>query len=161
MTETVSTPDLCDAHPDRARVLEPMMANFGGIDGFAGTAVTVKCFEDNSLVKQLAAETGEGRVIVVDGGGSMRRALLGDEVAARAAASGWAGLVIYGCVRDVDQLAVTDIGIQAIGAVPVKTDKRGLGDRDVPVSFGGVTIRPGDWIAADNNGVVVLDAAPG
>ena len=137
-----------------------MMANFGGVDAFGGTVVTVKCFEDNSMVKALAAEPGEGRVIVVDGGGSMRRALLGDEVAAQAAASGWAGLVIYGCVRDVDELAVTDIGIQAIGAVPVKTDKRGLGDRDVPVTFGGVTFHPGDRVAADNNGVIVLGASP-
>jgi regulator of ribonuclease activity A len=152
-----ATPDLCDAYPDAVRVLEPMMVNFGGIDAFGGPAVTVKCFEDNSVVKELAATKGEGRVMVVDGGGSMRRALLGDQVAAQAADNGWAGLVLYGCVRDVDALATTVLGIQAIGAVPVKTEKRGLGDRDVPVTFGGVTFHPGDWVYADNNGVIVAD----
>lgn len=157
MTDTISTPDLCDAHPDSVRVLEPMLANFGGIDAFGGQAVTVKCYEDNSVVKELAASPGEGRVIVVDGGGSMRRALLGDQVAAQAAKNGWAGLVIFGCVRDVDELAVTELGIQAIGSVPVKTEKRGIGDRDVPVTFGGVMVNPGDWVYADNNGVIVAD----
>lgn len=160
MTEPVSTSDLCDAHPERVRVLEPMFANFGGVDAFGGPAVTVKCFEDNSVVKELAASPGEGRVMVVDGGGSMRRALMGDQVAAQAAANGWAGALLFGCVRDVDELAVTALGIQALGSVPVKTDKRGIGDRDVPVTFGGVTLRAGDWVAADNDGVVVLDAPP-
>ena len=157
MSDTISTPDLCDAYPEHVRVLEPMLANFGGIDAFAGLAVTVKCYEDNSIVKELAASAGEGRVMVVDGGGSMRRALLGDQVAAQAARNGWAGLVIFGCVRDVDALAETELGIQAIGPVPVKTEKRGIGDRDVPVTFGGVTVNPGDWVYADNNGVIVAD----
>ncbi|MDZ7787663.1 MAG: ribonuclease E activity regulator RraA [Halofilum sp. (in: g-proteobacteria)] len=157
MANTISTPDLCDEYPERVRVLEPMLANFGGVDAFGGPAVTVKCFEDNSVVKELAASPGEGRVMVVDGGGSMRRALMGDQVAAQAAENGWAGAVIYGCVRDVDELAVTGMGIQAIGAVPVKTEKRGIGDRDVPVTFGGVTVSPGDWVYADNNGVIVAD----
>jgi regulator of ribonuclease activity A len=161
MTDPVSTPDLCDAHPDRVRVLEPMLVNLGGIDAFAGPAVTVKCFEDNSVVKQLAAEAGEGRVMVVDGGGSMRRALMGDQVAAEAATNGWAGAVIFGCVRDIDELATTELGIQALGAVPVKTDKRGMGDRNEPVTFGGVTFRPGDWVYADNNGVIAADAELG
>ncbi len=157
MSDTISTPDLCDAYPEHVRVLEPMLANFGGIDAFAGLAVTVKCYEDNSVVKELAASAGEGRVMVVDGGGSMRRALLGDQVAAQAARNGWAGLVIFGCVRDVDALAEIELGIQAIGPVPVKTEKRGIGDRDVPVTFGGVTVNPGDWLYADNNGVIVAD----
>ena len=157
MSDTISTPDLCDAYPEHVRVLEPMLANFGGIDAFAGLAVTVKCYEDNSIVKELAASAGEGRVMVVDGGGSMRRALLGDQVAAQAARNGWAGLVIFGCVRDVDALAEIELGIQAIGPVPVKTEKRGIGDRDVPVTFGGVTVNPGDWLYAYNNGVIVAD----
>lgn len=157
MTDTISTPDLCDAYPKSVRVLEPMLVNFGGVDAFCGQAVTVKCFEDNSVVKELAASPGSGRVMVVDGGGSMRRALMGDQVAAQAAENGWAGAVIFGCVRDVDELAVTELGIQALGAVPVKTEKRGIGDRDVAVTFGGVTFMPGDWVYADNNGVIVAD----
>lgn len=157
LAERVSTADLCDAHPERVRVLEPMMVGFGGVDAFGGPVTTVKCFEDNSVVKELAASAGEGRVMVVDGGASMRRALLGDRVAAEAAGNGWAGLVIFGCVRDVDALAATRLGIQALGAVPVKTDKRGVGDRDVPVTFGGVTFRPGDWVYADNDGVIAAD----
>jgi regulator of ribonuclease activity A len=149
-----STPDLCDAHPDAIEVLEPMMANLGGIDAFGGPVVTVQCFEDNSRIRELVATPGAGRVIVVDGGGSMRRALLGDQVAAQAAANGWAGLVIFGCVRDVDALATTGLGIQALAAVPVKTEKRGLGECDRPVRFGGVVFQPGDWVYADNNGVI-------
>lgn len=157
MNAAISTPDICDAHPAHVRVLESMLANFGGVDAFGGPVVTVKCYEDNSVIKELAASPGEGRVMVVDGGGSMRRALMGDQVAAQAAANGWAGAVIFGCVRDVDDLAETALGIQAIGSVPVKTEKRGIGDRDVPVTFGGVTVDPGDWVYADNNGVIVAD----
>lgn len=124
-----------------------------------GEVVTIKCFEDNSLVKSLAAEAGDGRVVVVDGGASPRRALLGDQIATAFAGNGWAGIVIYGYVRDVEVLATTDLGIQAIGAIPVKTDKRGLGDRAVPVTFAGVTINPGDYLYADDNGIVVSSTA--
>ena len=121
----------------------------------AGAAVTIKCHEDNSLVKQCVAEPGDGRVIVVDGGGSLRRALLGDMLAEQAAANGWAGLVINGAVRDVDEIAVTAVGVQALGQCPFKTEKLGVGQRDIPVAFGGVLIAPGDYIYADNNGVIV------
>ena len=159
MSDRISTPDLCDAHPDRVRVLEPMLANFGGIDAFGGPVATVKCHEDNSVVKEWVASPGEGRVLVIDGGGSMRRALMGDEVAAQAAANGWAGSIIFGCVRDVEELALIELGIQALGAVPVKTRKRGIGERDLPVTFGGVTFYPGDWVYADNNGVIAADGA--
>ncbi|MDJ0653286.1 MAG: ribonuclease E activity regulator RraA [Xanthomonadales bacterium] len=153
---TISTPDLCDEHPD-VRVLEPVFRNYGGRAAFGGPVVTIKCYEDNSLVKSQAAEPGNGRVMVVDGGGSRRRALLGDMIAAKAAENGWAGLVIWGSVRDVDVLAGIDLGVQAIGAIPVKTEKRGLGDLEVPLEFCGVTVSPGDWIYADNNGVIVAD----
>lgn len=153
---TLSTPDLCDEYPDRVRVLEPLLRNFGGREAFDGPAVTVKVHEDNSLVKDLAASPGEGRVIVVDGGGSLRRALLGDQVAQQAADNGWAGLVIYGAVRDVEVLRTIALGVQAIAPVPVKTQKRGIGDRDIPVTFGGVTFHPGEHVYADANGVVVL-----
>ncbi|MEQ8264305.1 ribonuclease E activity regulator RraA [Pseudohaliea sp.] len=154
MSETpISTPDLTDAHAG-ARALELQWRNFGGIAAFGGQAVTIKCFEDNSLVKSLVQEPGEGRVIVVDGGGSLRRALLGDMLAADAAKNGWAGLVICGAVRDVDELAATPLGVKALGCCPRKTDKRGEGQMDVPVSIGGVTISPGDYVYADNNGVI-------
>ena len=154
-----STPDLCDDHPDAVRVLEPMFGNFGARHAFGGPVVTIKCFEDNSLVKAQGQVAGAGRVLVVDGGGSPRRALLGDQIAAALATNGWAGIVIYGFVRDVDALAETDLGIQALGAVPVKTDKRGLGDLDVPVTFAGQTILPGEYLYADNNGIVVSAAS--
>ena len=150
----ISTPDLTDANPDACAV-ELQFVNFGAIKQFSGPVVTIKCHEDNSLVKQCVGEAGAGRVIVVDGGGSLRRALLGDMLAEQAAANGWAGLVINGAIRDVDEIAVTAIGVQALGRCSLKTEKLGMGQRDVPVSFGGVTIAPGDHIYADNNGVIV------
>jgi len=149
------TPDLCDANPDLVQVLEPMFSNFGGRDSFGGQIVTIKCFEDNSLVKAQAELDGRGKVLVVDGGGSLRCALLGDMIAAKAAQNGWEGLVIYGCGRDVDVLVQTNVGVQARAAHPLKTDKRGLGDLNVVVTFAGVTFRPGEYVYADNNGVIV------
>lgn len=149
------TPDLCDAYPDLVRVLEPMVHNFGGRDSFGGEIVTVKCFEDNSLVKEAAGTDGSGKVMVVDGGASLRRALLGDMIAENAVENGWEGFLIYGCIRDVDAIAALDLGVQALGAIPLKTDKRGIGDLNVPVTFGGVTFNPGEFVYADNNGVVV------
>jgi regulator of ribonuclease activity A len=112
------TPDLCDAYPDLVQVVEPMFSNFGGRDSFGGEIVTIKCFEDNSLVKEQADQPGAGKVLVVDGGGSLRRALLGDMIAEKAARNGWEGLVIYGCIRDVDVIAQTDLGVQAWPATP-------------------------------------------
>jgi regulator of ribonuclease activity A len=157
VTPAFTTPDLCDAHPDRVVVAEPLFRSYGGRSAFAGRIVTVACFEDNSKVKELAARRGDGQVMVVDGGGSMRRALLGDQVAAAAAANGWSGLLINGCVRDVDALGRLALGVQALGSHPLKTDKRGLGDIDVPVRFAGVHFVPGHWLYADLNGVIVAD----
>jgi len=151
---TISTPDLTDAHP-QARAIELQFTNFGAIRQFYGPAVTIKCHEDNSLVKQCVSEAGGGRVIVVDGGGSLRRALLGDMLAAEAAANGWAGLVINGAIRDVDEIAATAIGVQALGRCALKTEKLGMGQRDVEIAFGGVVIAPGDYLYADNNAVIV------
>ncbi len=150
-----STPDLCDAYPELVKVAEPMFSNFGGRDSFGGEIVTLKCFEDNSLVKQQAELDGTGKVLVVDGGGSLRCALLGDMIAERAAHNGWQGMVIYGCVRDVDVLAQTDLGVQALASHPLRTEKRGLGDLDVIVTFAGLTFRPGEYLYADNNGIIV------
>ena len=115
----------------------------------------MKCFEDNSCVKQLVETDGLGRVMVVDGGGSMRRACLGDMLAEKASVNGWSGLIIYGCIRDVDEIMITDIGVQALGIHPMKTDKKGVGETQVPVTFGGVTFHPGHYVYADNNGIVV------
>ncbi|EPM55877.1 ribonuclease activity regulator protein RraA [Pseudomonas syringae pv. actinidiae ICMP 19071] len=149
------TPDLCDAYPEQVQVVEPMLSNFGGRDSFGGQIVTLKCFEDNSLVKEQVELDGKGKVLVVDGGGSLRCALLGDMLAEKAAKNGWEGLVIYGCVRDVDMLAQTDLGVQALASYPKRSEKRGVGQLNLPVTFGGVTPRPGEYLYADNNGVII------
>jgi len=150
-----TTPDLCDDHPDEVRVMAPMFRTFGGREAFFGPAVTVRCHEDNSRVKDLAGTPGEGRVVVVDGGGSTAKALLGDVIAQTAADNGWAGFVIHGAVRDVEILRTIDLGVQALGSIPLKTEKLGVGDVGLTVTFGGVTITPGDFVYADANGVVV------
>lgn len=152
------TPDLCDAYPD-VNVVEPIFSNFGGHDSFGGEIVTIKCHEDNSIVKEQVDKDGKGKVMVVDGGGSFRRALLGDMLAEKAAKNGWEGIIVYGCVRDVDVLAQTPLGIQALASHPMKTDKRGIGDLNVVVSFAGVTFRPGEYVYADNNGIIVSPTA--
>jgi regulator of ribonuclease activity A len=154
---TWTTPDLCDQFPD-VQVAEPVFRSFGGQSRFAGPAVTVKCLNDNSRVRELAMTPGEGRVIVVDGGGSLRRALLGDLIAGNAVKHGWSGFVIFGCVRDVEVLATLPLGVQALAPHPMKTERRDLGEVDVPVSFAGVSVTPGDWIYADANGVLVANA---
>ena len=153
------TPDLCDAYPELVQVLDPMFSNFGGRDSFGGATVTINCSEDNSLVKEQVELKGHGKVLVVDGGGSLRRALLGDMLAEKAAKNGWEGLVIYGCIRDVDVIAQTNLGVQALASHPMKTDKRGIGDLNVAVTFAGVTFRPGEFIYADNNGVIISPSA--
>ena len=150
-----STPDLCDDYPELVRVLDPIFSNFGGRERFSGPLVTVKCFEDNSAVKELVGTPGECRVLVVDAGGSMRRACLGDMLAEQASVNGWAGLVIYGCIRDVDEIMATDIGVQALGTHPMKTDKKGIGELGISVTFAGVTFSLGDYVYADNNGIIV------
>jgi regulator of ribonuclease activity A len=153
---TVSTPDLTDDHPE-ARAIELQFISYGARKSFCGEAVTIKCHEDNSLVKACVAEPGLGRVIVVDGGGSLRRALLGDMLAEKAAHNEWAGMIINGAIRDVDEIGVTALGVKALGCCPLKTQKLGVGQRGITVNFGGVQISPGDYIYADNNGVIVSD----
>lgn len=154
-----TTPDLCDDHHDATRVLLAPWRTFGGREAFGGPVVTVACFEDNSRVKDLVGRPGEGRVIVVDGGGSLRRALLGDRLATQAVANGWSGLVVHGAVRDVEVLRTLDLGVQALAPSPVRTEKRGLGDVDVPVTISGVVITPGEHVYADANGVIVTPHA--
>ena len=150
----ISTPDLSDEAPEVC-ALELQLVNYGQIRQFGGAVVTIKCHEDNSLVKQCVEEPGLGRVIMVDGGASMRRALLGDLLAEKAAANGWSGLIINGVIRDVDEIGRTSVGVQALGSCPIKTEKRGVGERDIDLHIGGVDIAPGDYIYADNNGVIV------
>jgi len=151
----LSTPDLCDQFPDDVLVLDPLFNDYGGKSSFYGQVITIKCFEDNSVVKALLDEPGLGRVIVMDGGGSLRRAILGDMLAANAVKNGWSGLVINGCIRDCDEIAPLDLGVKALNTHPMKTDKRGIGDKNVPVTFAGQTINSGDWIYADRNKIVV------
>lgn len=156
-----STCDLCDAHKsssdDRFRVLPPVFRDFGRRLKFAGPVSTVKCSEDNSLVKAALDEPGLGRVLVVDGGGSLRRALVGGNLGAAAARNGWAGVVVDGCVRDAAELALCEVGIRALALMPWPTEKRNEGQRDLAVQVQGVRVRPGDWLYADEDGIVVMD----
>mgnify|MGYP001164396084 FL=1 len=167
MTTSFATCDLCDAHkndsPDLFRVLPPAFRDFGARRVFFGPVTTVKCFEDNSLVKAAVdscgfIETPQGRigkVLVVDGAGSLRRALLGGNLGAAAARNGWAGVVIDGCVRDVAELAPLDVGIRALASMPLPTEKQNQGLKDLPVQIQGVWVRPGDWLYADADGMIV------
>ena len=154
-----SSCDFCDVHKADVsgtfRVLPPAFQSYGGKPVFAGPVTTVKCHEDNSLVKAAVESPGEGRVLVVDGGGSLRRALVGGNLAAAAARNGWAGLVVDGCVRDVAELKAAAVGIRALALMPLPTERRGEGQRDVAVLIQGVWVRPGDWLYADADGIVV------
>ncbi len=152
-----ATADICDDHDDEVVVFDNVFVSFGGRAAMAGTAVTLEVFEDNSLVREAVAEPGEGRVLVVDGGGSRRRALVGDDLAGQAAANGWSGILVHGVVRDSAILATIDIAVHALGTNPRRTDKRGIGDRGGTVTFCGATINPGDWVVADADGVLVAD----
>ena len=151
-------PDLCDQYGDSLRVLSPMLKNFGGNNCFHGKISTIKCHEDNSFVADAVREEGDGFVLVVDGGGSLRCALLGDNLAAIAASNSWAGIIVFGCVRDVVALKDISLGIQALAPHPMKSVKRQVGLRDVEVSFGGVSFIPGQYVYADDNGVIVSEA---
>ena len=154
-----STCDLCDAHKNDLsgdfRVLPPVFRDYGGAHKFCGSVATVKCFEDNSMVKAAVDSPGLGRVLVVDGGGSLRHALLGGNLGAAAARNGWAGVVIDGCARDLAELSLQPIGIRALASMPLPTEKRNQGQSDVPVHLQGVRVRPGDWLYADEDGMVV------
>ena len=154
-----STCDFCDAHKDDEsdsfRWLSPLFHDFGGTAVFSGTVSTVQCHEDNTPVKAAVESAGHGRVLVVDGGGSLRRALVGGNLAAAAARNGWAGLVVHGCVRDAAELRACFLGIRALALVPMPTQRRTDGLRDVEVQIEGVWVRPGDWIYADADGIVI------
>lgn len=171
MPSNFATCDLCDDRKNDVsgdfRVLPPVFKDYGGVRKFCGPVVTVKCHEDNTLVKAAVDSVGfvdgpqgrVGKVLVVDGGGSLRRALLGGNLGAAAARNGWAGVVIDGCVRDTAELAAQAVGIRALAAMPLPTEKRNQGQSDVAVQVQGVWVRPGDWLYADEDGIVVT-AAP-
>jgi regulator of ribonuclease activity A len=157
------TGNLCDAHKGKVdgsfRVLPPVFHDYGKRVRFAGFVSTVKCFEDNTSVKAALEMPGHGSVLVIDGGASLRRALVGGNIAASAAKNGWAGVVVNGCVRDSAELAQCDVGIRALALMPMPTDRKHAGERDVAVNVQGVWIKPGEWLVADEDGIVVMPSA--
>ena len=155
---TESTCDLYDTLGPSARVLPPVFLDFGGRPRFGGVIVTARCFEDNSRVKEILATPGSGKVLVVDGGGSQRCALMGDLIAKSAVDNGWEGVVIYGCIRDRVALRELALGIKALAAIPRKSERRGEGQLQIPIEIAGVACRPGDRLVADEDGVIILDA---
>ncbi|MGI5284579.1 ribonuclease E activity regulator RraA [Nonomuraea polychroma] len=152
---TIVTADLYDERGDQLDSCDLQLRQYGGRHAFAGPIATVHCHEDNALLKSVLSEPGGGRVLVVDGGGSLHTALMGDVIAALAVANGWAGVVINGAVRDVAALRELDLGVKALGSNPRKSGKEGTGERDVPVSFGGVIFRPGAELFSDDDGILV------
>lgn len=155
MTLTIQTADLCDANEDKVSVVAPMFRSFGGRSAFGGAIATLKLFEDNALVRKTLETPGNGRVLVVDGGGSMRCALVGDQLGELGVKNGWAGIVVYGCIRDSKALSGMDLGVFALGTHPRKSIKRNTGEAELPVTFGGVTFTPGHYLYADDDGVIV------
>lgn len=151
--------DLADDHGASLRVMQPVFRDFGGASQFHGQVTTVRCLEDNALLKSILATPGNGRVIVVDGGGSLKRALFGDNLGSMLLKNGWAGIVIHGAVRDVEHLKNMPIAVRALAACPIPPRKMGLGERDVVVTIAGTAVTPGDWLYADENGAV-LSADP-
>jgi regulator of ribonuclease activity A len=154
----VRTADLIDQHGAALQSCDLQFRQYGGRRRFSGPIRTVRCLEDNVLIRQALSKPGEGGVLVVDGGGSLHTALVGDIVAGLAQDNGWAGLVINGAVRDVEALGGLDIGIKALGSNPRKSAKAGAGEAGVPVSFGGVRFEPGTHLYSDEDGIVVADA---
>lgn len=155
------TCDLLDDNEGRTiHVIPPMIdgksfKHYGGITTFCGQAVTVKCFEDNSHAKELLATDGQGKILVVDGGTSLRCALMGDMIAKSAVDNGWAGVIICGCARDVDEIAKISLGVLALASIPKKSVRKGVGETGLPIVIGRVVVHDGDWVYADNNGVIV------
>lgn len=157
-----STCDLCDEHKSddsgAFRVLPPLYTDYGARTKFAGPISTVRCLEDNSRVREAVNSPGLGRVLVVDGGGGVRRSLVGGLLGAAAAKNGWAGVVVHGAVRDKAELATCDVGIRALALTPMPTDRKDQGQRDVAIQIGDAWIRPGEWLYADEDGMVVMPA---
>ncbi|WP_394166941.1 ribonuclease E activity regulator RraA [Photobacterium piscicola] len=154
-----NTSELCDIYLDQVDVVEPMFSSYGGRSSFGGQVTTIKCFENNGVIHNTLSRPGSGRVLLIDGGGSLRRALIDIDLAQLAVENQWEGLIIYGSVRHVDELDRLDLGIQALAAIPVGADQQAIGEIDVAVNFGGVTFLPEDHIYADNTGVILSPEA--
>lgn len=152
---TVKTADLCDAYQEQLQLVEPLFRHYGGRHAFGGRIATVKVHEDNQRVRAALEQDGAGQVLVVDGGGSLRSALLGDKIAQLAADRQWEGVLIYGCIRDAAAIARIPIGVLALATCPVRSKKTGAGETAVPVRFGGAVFRPGEYLYADEDGVVL------
>ncbi len=156
----LKTTDLCDAHPDKVNVAEPIgFKDFGGNKLFSGQIQTLKCFEDNSFVRKALEANGEGKVLVVDGGGSMRCALLGDMLADLAIKNKWNGIVVYGCIRDSDAISRLPLGVKALSTIPLKSNKRNEGQENITVRFAGVDFVPAQFIYCDADGIIVSKEA--
>ncbi len=149
------TADLYDDHGSSLQVCEPLFQHYGGNKSFCGPLVTIKCFEDNSLVGETLGTPGDGRVLVVDAGGSKRCAMLGDRLAQKGVDNGWAGVVMFGCIRDAEDIGAMPIGVMALATIPRKSIKKGIGEKDLDVCFAGVTFCSGEWLYADLDGIVV------
>ena len=156
---TFATADLCDACGDRLSIVAPMFMRFGGRTDFFGQIRTLKVFEDNALVRQTLSMPGNGNVLVVDGGGSLRCALVGDQLALLAVQNNWNGVIVYGCVRDSVAMSTMDVGIRALNTHPLRSLRKGIGEIDIPVAFGGVKFTPSHWLYADADGIVVSENA--
>ena len=151
----IDTSELCDLYAEQVDVVEPIFSSFGGVSNFCGKVTTVKCFESNGLIAEVLEENGEGRVLVIDGGGAVRRGLIDAELAQLAVDNGWEGIIVYGAVRQIQQLENLDIGIHALAPIPVSADESSAGESDIPVNFGGVTFFPEDYIYADLTGIIL------
>ena len=151
----IDTSELCDLYAEQVDVVEPIFSSFGGVSNFYGKVTTVKCFESNGVIAEVLQENGEGRVLVVDGGGAVRRGLIDAELAQLAVDNGWEGIIVYGAVRQIQQLENLDIGIHALAPIPVSADESSAGESDIPVNFGGVTFFPEDYIYADLTGIIL------
>jgi regulator of ribonuclease activity A len=150
-----TTADLCDQFGAAVQVAQPILRSFGGMRSFCGAIASVKVFEDNTSVRLRLQEPGNGRVLLVDGGGSLTCALVGDQLAQLAIQNGWAGIVVYGCIRDSAAVGDMAIGVMALATMPRKSEKRAPGEHDVPVTFGGITFTPGHYLYADDDGIIV------
>lgn len=155
----MKTTDICDAHKQLVQVAHPVWRDFGGVVEFNGLAATLKVFEDNSLVRAALETAGDGRVLVVDGGGSLRCALLGGMLGELGVQNAWAGIVIYGCVRDRDELAACQLGVKALATHPRRSEKHHAGQSGIPIEIAGVVVREGDWVCADEDGLIVAERA--
>ena len=151
----IDTSELCDLYADQVDVVEPIFSSFGGVNTFYGKVTTIKCFENNGLIAEVLEENGKGRVLVVDGGGAVRRGLIDAELAQLAADNGWEGIIVYGAVRQIQQLENINLGIHALAPIPVSADENNIGESDIPVNFGGVTFFPEDYIYADLTGIIL------